>query len=89
MGASLLFADTLSELILGGDGSLATQPWAYRGSLTTHLRRWEAEPIPWLGYGAISGLFQLEERLLRRPVRPSLPLTLVTPLADALEALMQ
>ncbi|ALP42653.1 NAD(P)/FAD-dependent oxidoreductase [Aeromonas schubertii] len=89
VGASLLFADTLSELILGGDGSLATQPWAYRGSLTTHLRRWEAEPIPWLGYGAISGLFQLEERLLRRPVRPSLPLTLVTPLADALEALMQ
>jgi len=58
---------TLRDLVLGHDTDLTTLPWVGHRS-----RRWEPEPLRWLGVNA--GLramtaADLEERLTRRPSR--------------------
>ena len=42
------------DLILGRDSELATMPWAHRAPVSRTLRRWEPEPLRWLGYQATS-----------------------------------
>ncbi|ABM01113.1 FAD-binding oxidoreductase [Shewanella amazonensis] len=87
VGASMLFGETLAELIARPEGELAGMPWAYRGAVSEHLRRWESEPLPWLGYSASGLLYRFEERLLCRKPQPGYT-PVVSRLADALEILM-
>ena len=66
---------TLRDLVLGRDTDLTALPWVGHRS-----RRWEPEPLRWLGINAglrAMTLADAEERLTRRP---SLAARLVSPL---------
>jgi len=52
VGAANLMARTLADLVLQRDTALAAMPWAHRASPARALRRWEPEPLRWLGYRA-------------------------------------
>ena len=56
---------TLRDLVLGRDTDLVRLPWVDHRS-----RRWEPEPLRWLGVNAglrVMSLADTEERLTRRP----------------------
>jgi len=63
VGASFLFGQTLAELMTQQDTPRSRMPWVKRHRLTD-LKRWETEPLPRWGFGALMGLFHLEEKLL-------------------------
>ncbi len=54
VGASNLMARTLADLILERPSDLVAMPWVYRAPVERTLRRWEPEPLRWLGYKAIT-----------------------------------
>jgi glycine/D-amino acid oxidase-like deaminating enzyme len=54
VGASNLMARTLADLVLGRETDLTTMPWSHRAPISRTLRRWEPEPLRWLGYKAIT-----------------------------------
>ncbi len=64
VGASNLMARTLVDLLLEKTSELTQMPWAHHGSLQQHARRWEMEPLRWLGYRAILNTFVYEESVL-------------------------
>ncbi|RLQ21337.1 FAD-dependent oxidoreductase [Seongchinamella sediminis] len=66
VGAANLMARTLADQVLGRDTELAQAPWAFSGVIERKLRRWEPEPLRWLGYRAIDTIRRLEERLYQR-----------------------
>jgi glycine/D-amino acid oxidase-like deaminating enzyme len=66
VGGSNLLARTLADLVLERPGDLAGLPWAYRAPPTRVLRRWEPEPLRWLGYKAITLGQAWEESAYRR-----------------------
>ena len=59
---------TLADLVLGRDSDLVTLPWVGR-----KVRRWEPEPLRWLGVRAMYGLYRAADRRedagLTRPSR--------------------
>ena len=59
---------TLADLALGRDSDLVSLPWVGR-----RVRRWEPEPLRWLGVRAMYGLYRLADRRedagLSRPSR--------------------
>ncbi|MEP5569768.1 MAG: FAD-binding oxidoreductase [Halioglobus sp.] len=61
VGASNLMARTLADQVLNRDSDLVSAPWAFDGSLESRLRRWEPEPLRWLGYKATDTVRRLEE----------------------------
>lgn len=65
VGASNLMARTLADLVLGRDTELVRAPWAHTGSIEARLRRWEPEPLRWVGYKATDLVIRLEERVYR------------------------
>jgi glycine/D-amino acid oxidase-like deaminating enzyme len=67
VGASNLGGRTLADLILGRDSALTRQPWVMHDSSVDRLRRWEPEPLRWLGYNAIIRSFVHEDRVLADP----------------------
>ncbi len=62
VGASFLFGWTLAELITGNTSIRTQMPWIQRGNVGDALRRWEPEPLPWLGFYTTMAAFDLEER---------------------------
>jgi glycine/D-amino acid oxidase-like deaminating enzyme len=75
VGTTNLAGRTLRDLILDRDTELTTLPWVGHRS-----RRWEPEPLRWLGVNTglrAMGLADAEERLSRRP---SLVARVVAPL---------
>jgi glycine/D-amino acid oxidase-like deaminating enzyme len=63
--ATNLAGRTLRDLVLGRDTELTTLPW-----VDHHSRRWEPEPLRWLGINAglrAMTLADAEERLTRHP----------------------
>ncbi len=70
VGASNLMARTLADLVLARDTELVSAPWAHNGSLESVLRRWEPEPLRWLGYKATDLARQLEEGVYCRQGAP-------------------
>lgn len=67
VGTSNLAGRTLRDLVLERDTEITRLPWVNRRS-----RRWEPEPLRWLGINAgltAMGLADREERLTRRPSR--------------------
>ncbi|RFU21987.1 NAD(P)/FAD-dependent oxidoreductase [Geodermatophilus marinus] len=71
-----LAARTLADLVLGRDTEAASLPWAGRP-----VRRWEPEPLRWLGVRSMYALYRAADRReaagLRRPSR-------ITDVADLL-----
>jgi hypothetical protein len=49
------------DLLLKRDTPLVTQPWAHRCPLDRPLRRWQPEPLRWLGYQVTSLALAAEE----------------------------
>ncbi|WP_238946909.1 NAD(P)/FAD-dependent oxidoreductase [Seongchinamella unica] len=66
VGAANLMARTLADQVLGRDTELVQAPWAFAGSIESQLRRWEPEPLRWLGYKATDLVRRLEESVYRR-----------------------
>ncbi len=83
VGAANLLARSLVDLILDRDSELTRMPWCQRLPLAKALRRWEPEPLRWLGFRAISAVLGWREaacaadaslwrrRLLGLPAPPS------------------
>ena len=86
VGASNLAGRTMAALIGGEAGELAQLPW-----LTTPAacRRWEPEPLRWLGYQAILRSFNWEERVLLQPGAPAWQRRLVQRVAAGMAGLLQ
>ncbi len=67
VGTTNLAGRTLADLVTGADSDLVTLPWVGHRS-----RRWEPEPLRWLGINAglqAATLSDAEERWTRRPSR--------------------
>ena len=67
VATAALAGRTLADLIGGHQSDLTTLPWVGRTS-----RRWEPEPLRWIGVNAVTALFagaDLSERTLGRPSR--------------------
>ncbi len=65
VGTSNLAGRTIADLVLGRQSPVVDLPWVGHRS-----RRWEPEPLRWLGVNAglrVMGVADLEERLTRRP----------------------
>lgn len=89
VGASNLGGRTLADLILGRDSELLRQPWVLSDSPIAQLRRWEPEPLRWLGYNAIIRSFVHEDEVLANPRSPAWRRRLAQAVATRMESLMQ
>ncbi|MEQ5818320.1 FAD-binding oxidoreductase [Halomonas sp. SCS19] len=67
VAASHLMARTLAEMLCGQDTPLTRAPWAFDGcALDQVVRRWEPEPLRWLGAQTITLSYATEEALASR-----------------------
>jgi glycine/D-amino acid oxidase-like deaminating enzyme len=57
VGAANLAGRTLRDLVLGEDGELTRLPWVGHAA-----RRWEPEPLRWLGANAVYALYRAADR---------------------------
>ena len=65
VSTSNLAGRTLADLALNRDTALARLPWVNRP-----LRRWEPEPLRWLGVRAMYALYRMADRAEDRPGAP-------------------
>jgi glycine/D-amino acid oxidase-like deaminating enzyme len=75
VGTSNLAGRTLADLVLGRDTDLVTLPWVDHRS-----RRWEPEPLRWLGINAGLQAMRLADWEERRTRRPSVVARAMAPL---------
>ena len=66
VATSQLAGRTVADLILGRDTDRTRLPWVRR-----RTRRWEPEPLRWLGVNAVTALMTRADRSERRTGRPS------------------
>jgi len=83
VGATNLAGRTLADFILGKDTELTQMPWVY--SSLKHLRTWEREPIPWIGYRSLVSAFDIEDKILNNPNKPSWQRKSIERIADFAE----
>lgn len=89
VGASNLGGRTLADLILGRDTVATRQPWVIKNkTMAQSLRKWEPEPLRWLGYNAIIASFAHEDKVLANPQSPAWRRRLAQALAERMEGLM-
>lgn len=90
VGASNLGGRTLADLILGRDSVETRQPWVIKDkTMQQALRKWEPEPLRWLGYNAIIASFVHEDKVLANPHSAPWRRSLAQALAERMEGLMQ
>jgi glycine/D-amino acid oxidase-like deaminating enzyme len=75
VGTTNLAGRTLADLILRRDTDLVTLPW-----VNHHSRRWEPEPLRWLGINAGLQAMRVADWEERRSKRPSLVARAMSPL---------
>lgn len=89
VGASHLAGRTLAHLVLERDTLETRAPWVIQGaSVSRGLRRWEPEPMRWLGYSAVMAGYSHEDRLLANPNTPVWRRRMASALAERLSRLM-
>lgn len=66
VAASHLAGRTLADLVLGRDTDRTRLPWVRR-----RTRRWEPEPLRWLGVNAVTAVMATADRTEARTGRPS------------------
>lgn len=66
VAASHLAGRTLADLVLGRDTERTRLPWVRR-----RTRRWEPEPLRWLGVNAVTAVMAMADRSEARTGRPS------------------
>ncbi|WP_217450804.1 NAD(P)/FAD-dependent oxidoreductase [Vogesella oryzae] len=86
VGASNLAGRTLAALICGTQDAILQIPWQ---TTPDRLRRWEPEPLRWLGYNGIIRSFDWEDRVLNDPGSAGWQRRLAQGLAAGMEGLMQ
>ncbi|KZY92597.1 FAD-dependent oxidoreductase [Oleiphilus sp. HI0118] len=64
VGATNLAGRTLSDMILGVDSPETQMPWVDHSGTFANSKRWEREPLPWLGYRALTSISLYEDKLL-------------------------
>ncbi|MDE8346867.1 MAG: FAD-dependent oxidoreductase, partial [Acidocella sp.] len=90
VGAANLGGRTLADLILGRDSVETSQPWVMKDkTMRQALRRWEPEPLRWLGYNAIISSFVHEDKVLANPHSAPWRRHLAQALAERMQGLMQ
>lgn len=70
VGATNLMARTLTDMIFHKQTELTAAPWAKQGLAEKQLRRWEPEPLRWIGYNGIVKTLELEENLCAKKTAP-------------------
>ncbi|GLK88457.1 NAD(P)/FAD-dependent oxidoreductase [Pseudomonas turukhanskensis] len=89
VGASFLAGQTLADLILQRDTLCTHAPWVTRQqNLSKTLRRWEPEPLRWLGYNAVIAAFTVEDNVLANPTSAPWRRRLVSAVAGGVSALV-
>ncbi len=89
VGFSYLAGRTLADLVLGRDLPETVAPWVVnRRALAQGLRRWEPEPLRWLGYNAVIAAYGYEDRVLANPHSAPWRRHLASALAQRLSGLM-
>ena len=68
VGASYLFALTLAEGLAAVDSPRLSMPWVHWGDLASQIRRWEHEPLPWLGFNGAMRAFDVEEFMINKAI---------------------
>lgn len=71
VGASFLFGETLAELVLQRETDRTRLPWVLRGNPRRVLRRWEPEPLRWLGFKLAWSIYSWEEKVCARGDAPA------------------
>lgn len=66
VATSHLAGRTVADLVLGHDTELTSLPWVRR-----RTKRWEPEPLRWLGVNAVTALMTHADRSEQRTGRPS------------------
>ena len=89
VGATNLGGRTLADLILEKDTELTRQPWVGHDQSPSALKRWEPEPLRWLGYNAIIQSFVHEDRVLANPDSAPWRRKLAISLAGTMEKFMR
>lgn len=89
VGASNLFARTLTDLILEKESALTRLPWAFRADPARVLRRWEPEPFRWLTYQTLLAVFNWEDQLYGSATAAQWKKTVAGRFAGALEKILQ
>ena len=85
VGASNLAGRTLADLILNTSTTLTSMPWVYKQQGVKNLRKWEPEPIPWVGYRTVIKSFDLEDKVLINHSTPIWKRRIVTNFSDIME----
>ena len=88
VGATNLAGRTLCALILNQQNELLDQPWVLSDGPLSRLRRWEPEPLRWLGYNAIIRSFVYEDKTLANLQSPPWRRKIAEQLAARMESLM-
>jgi len=89
VGATNLAGRTLASLILGEDNELVNMPWVTKEGSLNGVKKWEPEPLPWLGYKSVTKAFEIEDKVLSNANRSSWQRKVVTKVADAFEKIVQ
>ena len=79
---------TLAELMLGQETVRTSMPWVFRSDVPSALRRWEPEPLRWLGFKLLWSIFGWEEALYREGTAPAWRMKLAKRAADLVEKLL-
>ncbi len=66
VAAAHLAGRTAAALITGSDDDVTTLPW-----VNHHSPKWEAEPLRWIGFNALSRLPDWADRIERRTEKPA------------------
>ena len=90
VGASNLGGRTLADLILGRESMETRQPWVMKDkTMRQALRKWEPEPLRWLGYNAIIASFAHEDKVLANKHAAPWRRRLAQAIAARMQGLMQ
>jgi glycine/D-amino acid oxidase-like deaminating enzyme len=89
VGASNLAGRTLADLILNKETHLTSMPWVNKQGGIGTLKKWEVEPIPWLGYKTVIKSFDLEDKVLNDKTAPIWKRKLVIGFASLMEKFVE
>jgi glycine/D-amino acid oxidase-like deaminating enzyme len=89
VGASNLAGRTLADLILGKKTDLTSMPWVHKKGSMSYLKKWEVEPIPWVGYKTVIRSFDLEDKVLNDKSTPIWQRKLVISFATLMEKFVE
>lgn len=89
VGATNLAGRTMADLILNKDSALTKMPWVKKQGSFKDLKKWESEPLPWLGYKSVIQAFDFEDKVLTQGRSSKWKRRLAEKVADVFEKVVQ